>query len=228
MAFEYNLQKMVEMVATESTSVENIAERLKSTNYEKFQNLDWNIATKICEGISSSKWEQLTVKQRTSLLFEVFEVWPTYTTACYLHHLLRYDDGLDANAETYFWSKVLDLLVRVDTPQCRAIEYVLWVDFFEDQNTCERTWIGLMKPTTNEAVRNRLLVNAGPVPYALKKLVYDEMVQNPDNHALLAESLARSLSDYCGKIDREDAKSFLATLELPQTNKFVVYLTENL
>ena len=104
------------------------------------------------------------------------------------------------------------------------IEYVLWVDFFEDTSSCERVWSELTKGQLTPKVLDRLLVIAGPVPFRLKQPYYKELAKKPERHSVLAESLAHSMNDVFGKSDPIETKRFLKVLQLPPENQHLKYL----
>ncbi|MCA0042775.1 hypothetical protein LA304_04635 [Celeribacter sp. ASW11-22] len=228
MTYELSIQDMIDRVSETPLSVAEITEGFKSGDEAPFKYGHWEVVRDVCEGISANIWESLTTKQQIDRLCEVIELWPCYATS---HHLFQFyveSAQADPVATEHLWGRIVGYLERFGTPQCDALEYVLWVDFFEDQSTCEAAWHGLMCMASDRKVRDRILINAGPVPYVLKKPIYHQMIKFPDEHEALAESLAHSKQDYFGDIDRKDARKLVKRLDLPRSDEFVAYLKDNL
>jgi hypothetical protein len=186
----------------------------------------WNLNNDLCEGILSERWEVLTDLEKFGRLFEVIELWPCYATASFLSRLQM--AGVDAKAEAFLWRQMVLALEHGDKLHREAIEYVLWVDFFEDRATSVKAWNGVMGASPSKEAKKRLLANSGPVPYSEKKSHYHELSRDPEDHELLIECLARSLQDVYGDIDRTDAKTIFTKLHVKPANKFMNYLQENL
>lgn len=168
----------------------------------------------------------MTDRDKLRQIFDIIQLWPCYSTASFLPRLYRSD--LSTTAEIYIWQEMLQALEHHDRLYREAIEYVLWVDFFEDESISARAWNGLMVATPGKKAKARLLINSGPVPYIAKRHHYHELLENPEDHKLLAECLARCLNDAYGEIDRDDAQYILQGLRIGSDNKFMSYLKNNL
>ena len=202
--------------------------KTKSLDIHDNKNLNaWEFITDACDGVRENKWKNLTHGQRIITLFKIIEFLPSYTASQHLYSAFVYDQ-MDLDAEHELWEGILGLLASDEKALREPIEYVLWVDFFEDTMTCRRAWAGLTRKSMPRKVQDRLLVIAGPVPFKLKKPYYNILISNPLRHAILAESLAHSLNDIYGKIDIVAAKTYTKGLQLPSKNPHLKFLKEKL
>jgi hypothetical protein len=217
---------MLDEINDQTVSVADIRVSLESNKDGILDGQFWELNNDLCEGILSERWEALTDLEKFSRLFEIIELWPCYSTASFLPRLQI--AGVDAKAETFLWQKIVLALEHGERRHREAIEYVLWVDFFEDQAVSVKAWNGVLGACPSKEAKRRLLANSGPVPYAEKRYHYHELTKNPADHELLVECLARSLQDVYGDIDHADAKAMLKKLCVKPANKFMSYLQENL
>jgi hypothetical protein len=86
-----------------------------------------------------------------------------------------------------------------------AVEYSLWVDFFEDQSTVTETWREMTRDPTDRRLE-RLLEAAGPVPWNLKERLFEPLVRDPRWHPFIRAALDASASEYYGKNDAKAAE----------------------
>lgn len=208
-----------------------VSRNLRSTSFDLHaaDNEDtWDLLADACEGVRQDKWRTSTAEQRFASLFEIFTVWPCYTTASHLYGEFIHGEAVDELAKRQLWHGILDCIGSDDLSIREAIEYVLWVDFFEDQSTCKETWGELTSRVRRPEVLDRLIVNAGPVPFALKQPFYRKLSRDPSRHAVLAESLARSIDDAFGQTDLVETQKYFDKLQLPDGNKHFEYLRKKL
>lgn len=226
MGSQLTIQDMLNDLSNLRVSVRDIRVSIETNKEGILDGKFWELNNDLCEGILAERWEALTDLEKFGRLFEVIELWPCYATASFLPRLQM--AGVDSKAETFLWRQMVLVLENGDKLHRDAIEYVLWVDFFEDRSVSVKAWNGVMGAGPCREAKKRLLVNSGPVPYFAKKQFYHELISNPMDHELLVECLARSLGDVYGDIDRADAKAILAKLQVKTANKFISYLQENL
>lgn len=226
MTNKLTVQQMLNDIGDHSVKVADITASLMTTGSGILKGQFWDLNDELCEGILSERWEPLTDLEKFQRLFEVVELWPCYSTASFLFRLHMI--GVDAMAEAFLWRQMVLILEQGNKLHQEAIEYVLWVDFFEDQSTSSKAWNGVMTATSNKKARERLLVNSGPVPYSAKRTHYLELLKNSNDHEILAECLARSVQDHFGDIDRTEAKVMLAKLHVEPENEFMSYLRKTL
>ncbi|MEL6615995.1 MAG: hypothetical protein AAFQ43_09675 [Bacteroidota bacterium] len=150
---------------------------------------------------------------RVVLAFEIYRRAPSYTV------LSRIDDvfwtSLPADGRRAFWDEVRALLSQQDDRLARPVEYMLWCDVFEEPERVEAAWTELTDGDPPPRLLERVLPNTGPVPYALKKPLYDRLLSDPGWHPLIYRSLLHSAFDVYGKVDVDQALSLLDHLDLP-------------
>ena len=223
---QFTIQQALNELSSNSVQVSEITASMTASEEGVLEEPYWSLNNELLEGIISERWEPLTDGQKIDRLVEVIVLWPCYSTASFLPRLLR--AGIDAKAEHYLWDQLVHLLDHPNSRCREAIEYVVWVDFFEDRSTSAKSWQGMMSANPSIQARKRLLANSGPVPYAAKRRHYQSLFENPDDHELLAECLARCLDDAFGDIDTLHAKSLVHGLQVEPTNKFVTFLRKSL
>lgn len=228
MPYKYTIQDMIDMSGHPGVSVASITRQLHDDGYGNINGTHWDIADDICNGIVDNTWEVLSAKQKIDRLCDLFELWPSYSILSRLFSFYIAAETLEQSSKSHLWLKMVSFLDRKRPHHCEAMEYVIWVDFFENQSTCAEAWSGLMTAAKDKTARDRLVVNAGPVPYHLKKQIYHMLAKKTDDHEILTQSLARSLQDVYGDLDIKDAKVLMRKISLPRKNKYLKYLRENL
>jgi len=126
------IQQMLDDLGDHGVKATEIAAWVKNNLNEVLPEQFWELNADLCEGILSERWEPLTDLDKFQRLFELVELWPTYSTTSFLPRLLLEEP--DADAVEFLWKKVATILGQAPNALREAIEYVLWVDFFEDQS----------------------------------------------------------------------------------------------
>jgi hypothetical protein len=150
--------------------------------------------------------------ERIALCFAVYDDMPAYGHLMYATH--RYPEFGPEDREGW-WSAVRARLTGPDAALRRPLQYALWCDFFEDPDTVEEAWAALAGPGAAPALLRAVLPVSGPVPYALKGLVYERLLGHAAWHEAIFESLLRSAFDVYGDVDKEAARHTLSRLQLP-------------
>lgn len=189
---------------------------------------EWELITDICEGVRENKWRSRSTEQRIDAMLSIIDAFPHYTSSSHLFQIFSHDGDLTDEAKEKLWDGIIRYLSDKNTNVREPIEYVLWVDFFEDQSTCQEAWTELTARACEPVVLDRLLIIGGPVPYALKRPIYESYSKVPSKHAVLAQSLAHSINDVFGKIDKADARRYLDILKLPNQDEYYNYLLERM
>lgn len=224
MDYQYSLQDMIGLLGYKDVTPADLHLRLQARDFEVPEGRDWRIINGICTGVIDNEWEDITPEHQIKRLFDVLDIWPTYSAATNIHELYVVTVQHDTSLSGWLWARLLTYLTPEDSPQRKAIEYVLWVDFLEDLPSNEKAWFGLLDANPNKYALERLLTLSGPVPYHMKKPLYERLFQQPENHGILAEAIAHSVQDYFGSIDRKDARRYVSELQLPASNKFIKFL----
>jgi hypothetical protein len=173
-----------------------------------------------------------SLEAKIMLNFEVYELFPRY-----FQFLLPYYRIVKANPyfeyeitikdtktlielKNIIWEKFMYYLGS-EKYYADPVGYVLWVEFFEDEETANETWEGLMQFTKNKNAVKKLLEMSGPAAFELKEKLYDKIILDSDYHESIFKSLLFSSFDLFGKIDNKKALAILAKLKL---NKDVEHL----
>lgn len=231
MEVNLSILEILKKLTAEPAYAEKVSMGLRTGTLDLYSvdevSLEWDLITNICEGVRENKWGQLSSKQRIALLIDVFEFLPHYTSSSHLYKAFAHDD-LDPQAKITLWNGLISQISSENEYARKPIEYVLWVDFFEDQKTCKEAWSELTSRASCPNILDRLLVIAGPVPFDLKQPFYERLSSDQSRHGVLAESLAHSINDYYGQIDLEEAKKYLKILMLPMENAHFSFLRDHL
>lgn len=176
----------------------------------------WTLLDKISDEVWYSEME---VADKISLGFQLYEMFPSY-----YHFLVPFYHGI-RNREIYLvehkeaiWKRFIQYLLA---EPCYAdpVSYVLWVEFFEDVTTVKETWQGLVSNCPNKKLLLTLLEFAGPVPFSLKEIHYEELISDRYNHEYILKSLMHSAYDVYGKLDEDKVRSILIKLEVDKESE---------
>jgi hypothetical protein len=99
----------------------------------------------------------------------------------------------------------------------QPLAYFLWCEIFESPHWVEEGWNSLVNPLPAVGVLQTLLVISGPVPFGLKKPVYQQLMADRSWHYYIYRSLLHSAFDYYGQIDRAEGLEILSRLSLDDT-----------
>jgi hypothetical protein len=131
---------------------------------------------------------------------------------CYAHlmYLNQHYGALGGPEQAVIWETYRDALATGD----RHVAYSLWVDFFEDPATVEEAWREIIRadrPHRPERLRATLPI-AGPVPWPLKAVLFQELAPDPAWHAGIRDAIDASEADVHGQVDTGDAARWRALL----------------
>ncbi|MEU5884793.1 hypothetical protein [Spirillospora sp. NPDC047279] len=121
---------------------------------------------------------------------------------------------------------------RLEAPEpCEPVQYRLWVDWFEHDDTVERAFAEVLgndvswlrghdrrgRVTQDPRFRraDRVLRVTGPVPWALKLPVYQAARTSRELHPAIFQGLLTSYHDVYGKLEPAPALAVLEGLDLP-------------
>jgi hypothetical protein len=150
-------------------------------------------------------------REKIELFFDIYDDMPTYAYVMYVS--INYHNFSQIDKQIW-WSMARDRLASGEYTIEQPIAYSLWCDFFEGIHTVEEAWAEVSSETVQKRVLWIALVQSGPVPYPLKRRVYDRLLQNPHWHSAIFTSLFHSAFDAYGNIDRNDACELLTRLDL--------------
>jgi hypothetical protein len=181
------------------------------------------------DDMSDKIWySSLNCFQKITLGFEIYELFPSY-----YHFLMPYyyailhNEIIDQKEKDIIWKQFMKYFAA-ENYYADPVGYVLWVDFFEDPQTVEETWLGLLNNYTDDKSLPRLIVHAGPVPYELKEPVYKSLLSDTKNHESIFNSLLYSAYDVYGQIDKGKAARILAQLNIDTATEYYRLLKRKL
>ena len=185
-------------------------------------NLDWGWV----DDCKNAIWDDFKLNriQKFELGFELFEIFPGYWPSTEFYRSVREKPDYDWS---FLWIKLISYLKG--PPYWRdPISYLLWVDFFEDQDTVQTAWTGLVSNTVDTDVLSLLVEYSGPVPMSLKMPLINILLRNPKTHESILKGLALSISDIYGQTDKTALKKVFPKLKASPKTEYYRYLLKEL
>jgi hypothetical protein len=146
--------------------------------------------------------------ERLAVAVELYRRMPSYANLMYW----RYSE-FDEFARARMWDAFREFLADPWDPVAQPAAYSLWVDYFEDRATVDRAWREVSGPQEPRRPRlERVLRVSGPVPWALKESLYEELAAEGGWGRPLADALYGSCIDVYGSLDRMRALRILRSL----------------
>jgi hypothetical protein len=160
------------------------------------------------------------------LTLELLEELQDYALLMYLH--LAWD-GLPETLRDRVLRRYVAVLESDDqgrTAEIEAVEYSIWVDFFEDPRTQEQAFRtlaadlgpGLSIPSAARRLK-RLLPLTGPVAWPLKNLLYAALAADPRWAPWVLAGLVASHNDVYGQLDPGEALTLLDQLAVSPSDE---------
>ena len=185
----------------------------------------WNLFADISDTIWNST---MCNAHKISLGFQVYEIFPSYYHFLVpFYHGIRYETIVDPIEKDSIWKHFMKYLAS-ENYYADPVGYVLWVEFFEYEVTVRDTWQGLVNNYSDKKALLRLLECAGPVPFDLKEMHYDALIDDKENHEVIFNSLLYSTYDVYGQIDKAKAINILAKLKIDTKTEQYKLLKEKL
>ena len=167
----------------------------------------------------SAAWEE-----KFRLFRDVYREFPSYGHLMYLNfHVPEFPVAL----RQVLWDWTKECLLERGSARANWVAYWLWCDVFEAGHARERIALAaeafqeLTGPRAQPAVLRAVLENSGPVSFELKARLYDRLIDDPDWHPWIFESLLRSAGDVYGLLDAREARRYVARLSMPSRAKEV-------
>jgi len=151
---------------------------------------------------------------RVKFLIDLYREMPSY------HFLLNFQFSLpyvqfSQAARNLYWDFIRDMLSSDDPAMGDPVAYDLWCGAFEDPKLVSEAWEELMRGQPQRRLLERVLLNSGPVPFALKRDLFSQLIEDQSWHFYIYRSLLHSNFDVYGEIDRFVAREILKKLSLP-------------
>jgi hypothetical protein len=164
----------------------------------------------------------LAPDDRINLGFGLLDLLEAYGVAMYLRWEFTGRDATHADELDLVWEFCRELLERESSAS--AVEYWLWVDWFEDPDTSVTGFEQVTRGSTqltpetcpdDPVLRrvDRVLRNSGPVPWAAKAPTLELAVKVPSLREAARQALANSERDYYGQIDIAEAAKLQTILD---------------
>ena len=157
--------------------------------------------------------ESTSLSEKLDLALRVYKEMPSYATLMYMKD--RFAD-LDDVLRQRLWAAFRAALDSDDRRVADPVSYVLWVDFFEDEETVEEAWREMTRRDLLpwESRLRRVLDNAGPVPWPQKEALFEQLAADTAWHPHLVRALIGSAFDVYGQLDATAASRWLERLRL--------------
>ncbi|MDP1850529.1 MAG: hypothetical protein Q8K79_22250 [Solirubrobacteraceae bacterium] len=154
-----------------------------------------------------------SLRERLETALRLYAEMPCYANTVALHGFLR---EFGEPERRMLWDAVRTWLGDEDDRLADPIAHSLWVDFFEDDATVQEAWGEVTRRDHAPWQRRlaRVLQVCGPVPWALKAQLLDELARDPDTHHAVLRAIAGSAFDPFGDLG-PGAAALLARLDLP-------------
>jgi hypothetical protein len=157
-------------------------------------------------------WGDAAPAQCLDTALRLYREMPCYANTIELKR--AYERFGDDEKQT-LWNAFRDVLACDDDRLADPLGYALWVDFFEDPATVEESWREMTGRDGDAWERRieRVLDNAGPVPWPLKEELFAQLVRDRRFHHAIFRALAGSAFDVYGQLG-PSAASWLQRLQL--------------
>ena len=155
-----------------------------------------------------------SLAERLQMALRLYSEMPCYANTVVLHGFYR---EFDETQRRVLWDAYRTWLSAEDDRLADPVAHSLWVDFFEDETTVEEAWREATRQDVAPWERRvaRVLQVAGPVPWALKAPLLDELAGgDARHHHAVFRALAGSAFDHLGDLGPE-AAGLLERLALP-------------
>ncbi|WP_405650588.1 hypothetical protein [Streptomyces sp. NBC_00019] len=165
--------------------------------------------------------ERLDAAGRLGLAFGLLDLLDDYWVTCEIRFADRGPSG--PLPPDVLWDGYRRRLEAPETAD--AVTYSLWVDWFEDRDTCATAFAEVLgrdadhlrtdspQPLLRRA--RRVLECSGPVPWAVKERAYGIAARLPALHPALFKGLLGSYRDVYGDLEPAAALGLLTGLNLP-------------
>lgn len=161
-----------------------------------------------------------TAWERVELLCQLYQEMPSYAVLANLEPLR---EGLSESEERALLRWYRQTLSSTEPALADPVSYYLWCHDFESSRAA-RAWNELLSGERNEQLLERLLVASGPVPWDVKRQLYNQLLPMPRWHPQILSALWNSAHDVLGKIDAKEALHLLDSLSLPQSDDSIEQL----
>ena len=150
--------------------------------------------------------------EKIRLFFDIYDEMPSYGLAMYVTHFYS---EFSMHEKGLWWAGVRERLGSSDSALRNPLEYSLWCDYFENRETVGEAWEALTADGSDEQILRCVIKASGPVPYELKRGLYEQLAERVEWRPAIFEALFHSAHDYFGHIDAAHARNLLGRLDIP-------------
>ena len=156
---------------------------------------------------------EASLGERLQMALRLYAEMPCYANTVALHGFLR---EFGEPERRMLWDAYRGWLADDDDRLADPVAHSLWVDFFEDDATVQEAWREVTRRDHAPWQRRvaRVMQVCGPVPWAVKAGLLDELARDPHAHHAVLRALAGSAFDAFGDLG-PDAAALLGRLDLP-------------
>lgn len=173
-----------------------------------------DVSSELPHELASLIWNSdLPAAEKIQLFFEIYDEVPSYGLSMYSTHFYR---EFSVGEKAFWWAGVRERLGSTDAALRNPLEYSLWCDYFENIETVEEAWQALTSDESDERILRCVIKASGPVPYELKRALYEQLAERLEWQQPIFEALFYSAHDYFGQIDATHARHLLARLQIPE------------
>jgi hypothetical protein len=159
---------------------------------------------------------EIGIEKKIELSIALIDIKPDYS----IFSRIKWNyESFSLSNKKWYWETVIKFLKSGNKIAKEAIEYSLYVDFFEDNSTVEEVW-NLLFGYNDENVDQSLMKVCGPVPFNLKKELYYKYIRYKNWHELIFESLRQSFLGPYGNLDVQNGLNILNRLKIKNTEVY--------
>ncbi|HET9297918.1 MAG TPA: hypothetical protein VFP18_13590 [Candidatus Binatia bacterium] len=185
-----------------------------------------DVSSELPHELASLIWDSdLPAAEKIQLFFEIYDEVPSYGLSMYSTHFYK---EFSVGEKALWWAGVRERLGRSDAALRNPLEYSLWCDYFENTETVEEAWQALTSDASNERILRCVIKASGPVPYELKRALYEQLAERLEWQQPIFEALFYSAHDYFGQIDPTHARHLLARLQIAEGTPGLIELESKL
>jgi hypothetical protein len=194
-------------------------------NDRELKSKDWGLLDEISQSLWTS---ERSLEEKINLDFELFEKFPSYYHFLLpFYRIIKDNRTENENLKNIIWQNFMKFLGS-ENYYFSPVGYVLWVEFFEDPETQDEAWKGLMQFSDDKIAVIKLLEYAGPVAYSLKEPIYKRLLSDQSTHESIFKSLLFSSFDLCGQTENDKALELLLQLKIDPKTEHYLKLQEKL
>jgi hypothetical protein len=158
-----------------------------------------------------------TTGDKMRAMCALYEDFPSYTIVSQLFMTVGFD-GLSSAELASLLAFLGTMLSAAEIELAQPAAYVLWVDFFEDDNRVDAAWETVCDTISSDEGWRRLLAASGPVREKLKFPVIERFLPDQRFHDAIFDALSAGVFDIYGRIERTTVESMLPKLRIDRTH----------